>query len=382
MNILLAINNLDTGGAESFVCRLARQLAENNHHVFVWQVFYPKKQHQFIGELQHPNIHPFYFEQKKVDCLVKKPKSLLASIYRRKLQRNIIKKKIDIVNSHLFEADCFVHENLKLPQVISMHGSYEMYLNNEQVFKRDSIYKAERYLQLSTKILSACKAVVIITPKNEQIFSAAIRPKNVRKIYNGFKRKIASKGIADFLRIGMLARGIPDKGWEIAINACLKVKKDTGNPFTLTLGYTVSDYMNSLRIKYKDFDWIEWKENVTDLSSFFNQIDLFLFPTQYPAESLPNVVIESLAYDVPVIGTDIGEIKKMLVANIGEAGITFSENLSKNELIRLYSEELTKILEEPRRLELYKSKCASAFEKFNIIDCTEKYVEIYNAALK
>ena len=41
MRILLAINNLGTGGAETFFCQQARALAEKGHKVFIWQVFYP-----------------------------------------------------------------------------------------------------------------------------------------------------------------------------------------------------------------------------------------------------------------------------------------------------------------------------------------------------
>ena len=68
-----------------------------------------------------------------------------------------------------------------------------------------------------------------------------------------------------------------------------KQLSNTYKDITLTLGYTASEYMDKLKKENEGVANINWKRDVTDLTSFFKDLDLFVFPTRYPAESLPNV---------------------------------------------------------------------------------------------
>ena len=59
MKLLLAINSLETGGAETFSCHLARGLVEAGHTVYYWQLFYVVRNPTYESILAHPNVIPF-----------------------------------------------------------------------------------------------------------------------------------------------------------------------------------------------------------------------------------------------------------------------------------------------------------------------------------
>jgi len=81
-------------------------------------------------------------------------------------------------------------------------------------------------------------------------------------------------------------------------------------------------------------------------SSFYQSIDLFLFPTRYRNEAQPLVLLEALAHGVPVISLDRGCIKEIL----GDAGFIIPGedkwiNQSQRLIMRLarHPEELARL---------------------------------------
>lgn len=380
MNILLAINNLGTGGAETFFCQLARSLAEKGNKVFIWQVFHPVHDHQYLDVLQHKNIVEFEFSREYSEFLRIDMPSIRRIWLVRNLRRKMKSLGIDVVNSHLFETDFYIANLVNIPHVISMHGSYEMYYHNNDVYKKDSFYGSSDFNELLALIFKKSNYIITAAQKNEETILVHSKVPPHRMIYYG-KNKINRVNQSTSVRnIGMIARGIESKGWRILIE-CFKQLLNSNKDITLTLGYTESEYMDILKEDNESVANIHWKKNVTDLNTFFNDLDLFVFPTRYPAESLPNVVIEALSYQIPVISTTIGEIPNMLRAKEGYAGILLSKNDEESEMIENLRDVIENLISKPSDYIQLKNQCESAFEKFDLSDNTEQYLSVFKQVL-
>lgn len=377
MRILLAINNLSTGGAETFICRLARKLADQGHTIYLWQLFYKQNNHIYKEYLSHPNIFEFPFEEEKVNYL-RKNENYPKSVYFKYQLRKLIKKlKIDVVNSHLFESDYFIHRTLNLPHVISMHGSYEYYQKNPNALL--SFNNRINFNESIQKIYEKVKAIAIVSDANLTTIPANIIYK-VKKIYLGFDRENRQTlNQVSVITLGLLARGQEGKGWSYLLEAFLVLKKKF--PFLrLKLGYSSSEFMSTLKESYfhKATD-IQWIENVSDISAFYSDVDLTVFPSLL-SESLPNTIIESLAFNLPVITTEVGDIATMLKTHKNElAGVLIEQNKKclKETLIR----EIDKLVSDDEKYRSLVSFTEDAFMKFDLNRCVREYLTLFEQAV-
>ena len=380
MKLLLAINSLETGGAETFFCHLARGLAEAGHTVYYWQLFFVVRNPTYESILAHPNIIPFSPPISHVKLLVDNRSFLKKWWTKFRLNRFIRRHEIQLVNTHLFETDYFASQYLNLPQVVSMHGSYEMYLGNHIIFDRDCIFRGYPINQLINQVFSKADYIITAAQKNELAFSGALKIPDNSRVYYGRPASPKVNDSTSIQRIGMLARGIESKGWRHVLMAYNELVLEYPK-LELVLGYTPSDFMNELKIEFQHLESIEWREQVMDPIGFFSEIDVFLFPTQYSAESLPNVVIESLACHVPVLTTNIGEIETMIASDEGMAGHCLSHSLNSADLLAGLVSQLRAWLVNPDEYVQVKRCCKPAFSKFDLEQSTSNYERIFNAVI-
>lgn len=377
MRILLAINNLSTGGAETFICRLARKLAEQGHTIYLWQIFYKQNNHIYKEYLAHPNILEFPFDEEKVYYLWKNENYPKSVYFKYQLRKLIKKLKIDVVNSHLFESDYFIHRTLNIPHVISMHGSYEYYQKNPSELR--SFNNRINFNESIQKIYEKVQAIAIVSDANLSTIPANIEYK-VKKIYLGFDRENRKSVISNtIVTLGLLARGQEGKGWSYLLDAFLVLKKKF--PFLkLKLGYSSSEFMSTVKESYlhKATD-IQWLENVSDISSFYSDVDLTVFPSLL-SESLPNTIIESLAFNLPVISTEVGDIPTMLKTRNNElAGVLIEQN--RNCLTEALIWEIDKLVSDDENYRALVSFTEDAFVKFDLNRCASEYLTLFEHSI-
>lgn len=114
--------------------------------------------------------------------------------------------------------------------------------------------------------------------------------------------------------------------------AAIVVKKDSGVRFLFTGNWIKKEEKTKIRAeqiiiendltKYVEFTGVitgEAKEK------FLKETDIMVFPTWYPYEGCPMVILESMEYSIPVISTkDTGAIPEMI--SDGESGILVERN--------------------------------------------------------
>jgi L-malate glycosyltransferase len=129
---------------------------------------------------------------------------------------------------------------------------------------------------------------------------------------------------------GMIARGVPEKGWAQAIEAFRIVRTRVTHPIRLLLVGEGAEIAR-LRRERSDEKDIEFVGHQSDSAAWIARFDVGLLPTYFAAESLPCAIIECLVQSKPVIGTNIGGIPEM----IRDCGLLVPISEGKADVARL-----------------------------------------------
>lgn len=305
-NILFVMPDFEMGGGQTLVIRLANYFSKF-HNVFVY------------------NARPWLYEERIEKMFSEKVCILQSQGDPSQLKKYIVEYGIDIINDHIWWSDKIVYKaacDLDKRIVLSMHGCYEGLLQHPEW--------DNEFDELSSDILNRADAIIYATDKNKKIFEKVPVLNKAQKIYYGYELESIPKKERSLLNItedsfifGLVARGIKEKGFSEAIDAFKKLCGKTEKRIDLILigngpyidelvklngDITNIHFINNLK---KPSEWIGWVKN----------FDCALLPTYFISESLPNSIIEYLAYGCPVISTDIGDIQYMLKNDNYEAGI-------------------------------------------------------------
>ncbi len=166
---------------------------------------------------------------------------------------------------------------------------------------------------------------------------------NSRKLDSTIVERKTDPRYINFGFIGTLA---PNKGIEVLLRAYHKIKKPNYKLFVAGAGK--QDYEEYLKSKYKD-DSIIFMGKV-EPKYFFEKVDVTIVPSIW-YEALGMVVVESFAFGIPVIGSNIGGIPEMITEGVNgmlfdpykegdleEKLLKFEDNISdwknKSEIIK------------------------------------------------
>lgn len=262
----------------------------------------------------------------------------------------------------------------EIKRIISMHGCYEKILDHPEI---DPFYDEN-----VEDMLKTASHVVYTAEKNRRVFKEKQIEIGDRlsKIDNGFllgdypKKRREELGISkdDFV-FGLVARGIPEKGYEQAIKGVKHVNETLDKNCHLILVGS-GEYIEELEKKYQSryihfinnttepLEWIGWEET----------FDVGLLPSYFESESLPTVIIEMLFLGKPVIATDIGEIKSMLTDGDTRAGVVIplKNKLPDQEALNA---AMLEVVTRPETLKELKKNTKMMSERFDIDKCITKY---------
>lgn len=392
MRILISISDLRIGGAQTFAARLAQALSQN-HSVYIYN--YELSSHQpqdtIVNQLA-TNLKVIHLPHlisrlaKKVDRILAnnlgfKPRvwEFIKSLHFRVM---LALYKIDIVNSHMYHSDRFVTNTLhnsSFPIVMSNHGDYRY------IVERGTSTVAE-----VLKIINRINGIVYLSDSNaEDISKYTTNFKAVaKKIYNGVFppiQKNYSESARKQLQIsenafvfGMVARGIPEKGWAQAIQAFELVQAQTEKEMHLIL-VGDSNYLSFLRqsLDTKLSSVVHFIGYSSEPNYWIEGFDVGLLPTYFPGESLPNSIIEYLSLGKPVIATEVGGILEMITHQEQQAGIIIKLNLEGKADVDLLVKAMLRYVNDPVLLGQHSYSAKQAFEKFKIEPCVESYEKLF-----
>jgi glycosyltransferase involved in cell wall biosynthesis len=254
--------------------------------------------------------------------------------------------KPDIVSIHnIYGWSCSIWDAVSESGVQAIQVLHDYYLLcPTNMFKNNNVCKRRclicRLLRLPYKSRSnKLKAVVGVSNfiLNHYLSYGYFQNVPIKKvIYNSRKLDININKMVDlnYINFGFIGTLAPNKGIEVLLKAYHKIKKPNHRLFVAGSGK--KDYEEYLKSKYKD-DSIVFMDRV-DPKDFFEKVDVTIVPSIW-YEPLGMVVVESFAFGVPVIGSNIGGIPEMIIEGVN--GIFFDpykEGDLEEKMLKLESE--------------------------------------------
>ena len=193
------------------------------------------------------------------------------------------------------------------PIILHIHSSYfYQFINKSKKLKRNVIFF----------ILARVSVVIVLTHEMQSEMSSILEEKKIYVIRNGIDfKKIENK--FNFIRkqnfILYLGRYTKEKGIYDLIDA-IKMVINKGYDIKLNLygeneRQKIVDYVKKRDLESKIFinDWIDGKKKIGVLY----QSSFIVLPSY--TEGIPNVIIEAMATQTPIIATEVGGLKEILV---------------------------------------------------------------------
>lgn len=307
-------------------------------------------------------------------------------VRRRQFLRTVRDSDFDVINSHTWRADYFLANSLpeawRTPWVITMHGCYEMQLAD-----------LKRHPELGPqmrKILNRADQVLYTAEKNRLVVSQVpgIQLKRAMlRVDNGFDLEALAAGIdppkapsGAGLRLVLVSRAIPEKGWEEAIHAVQQLNAEENLGIHLVL-VGEGDHQRYLQKKYID-PHIKFYGHSANPAEVISGCHIGLLPSYFAAESYPSSVIEYLVCGKPVIATDIGEIGSMIAYDSGRAGQLIPLGASGRADIQALKQAILRYIRLPGVLEADSRLAQEAAKKFSMTKVVATYENIFRQCLE
>lgn len=304
----------------------------------------------------------------------------------RQFKKLIRKGRFDVVNSQMYTADLMTarQKNKDFTFVVTTHGEYELrkQTNHEQYSEVEFDF-----------ILKKTDALIYTTSRNYEAVAPYLHPEiPVKKIYVGFSEPSTS-GTAispetigihkdDFV-IGQVARGIMEKGWEECISAYKLIRKNNSDKKIHLVLIGTGKELKSLYEKEKTegIHLLQLDADPLQYYQWLKRFDAGLLLSYFKGESVPNVVIEYLYNNIPVLATAMGEIPQMITTENGNAGEIVPFKNGKADTQFVY-DRINYWLKNPAYYQKMKSQSTMAFEKFKIAKIADQYIELFQSLIE
>lgn len=401
MHILFYISRFGIGGIQTFVIQLAKELVKQQGVQVSIFCHYPEWADRSLNEPVPPQVKCYTLTEhpKKIIWINRFRnwikwlfpnfdfKEWLTTRYFLKLAQT---EGVDLIHNNIQLGDANVlkaYQDLGIPYLTTLHGAYKD-LNLE-----DSTQIAVYQKHFQT-LLSTAFRVVYLSPANllpfHQVLGRLSQEQEARfsRIFNGLtKPELPSNTQQEVFIFGLIARGVPEKGWEEAILAMIELvgylaNQEAKQQVELHL-YGESPYLDQLAEKYAAYqDFILFCGPTDQPLKVIASFKIGLLPTYLPQEEMPFTIIEYLACGKPVLATDRGAIVEMLKVDQELAGEIISVDTTGKAVVSDLLSCMRRYVEQPDYYYKKAQIAQEAFQKFDISQTTKQYYSIYKKALK
>lgn len=383
MKILIATETITSGGAEWFAMRTAHALQQNGHEVWLWVMRPDYADARLIDKFSDIRRAGIPAKRSrllaKIDSLRQKAGLPEAAVHRanvKALCTFITTHRPDVLHSHLIKTDKAIvaaNQTFRLPVISTNHGDYQHFYYERPAEQR------EEYARYLRQIIDGVKYHVTISDHQLAFFKEVLKidPAKLRSIYNGYPvpdMEQYRRPEKEHFCFGMIARGIREKGWAIAIDAFTQA----AIPGTKLILVGESDYLSGLQ-QQNNNPGIIFRPFTTNALAEIADFNVGLLPSWFASESLPTTIIEYMALGKPTIASDIGEIRQMLQTDNGDAGIIIPLTEDHAVMAGHLKDAMIRVCVDRLFYKEASERSVLAFQKFRMDQCIEAYLALYRS---
>ena len=357
--IMISIIAFTHGGGEIMPIRLANQLSEMGYSILVHN--YKLQEDEIkVRQMLNPSIP--VVEMNQVDGM-----------------RTIIKSfDVDVVSTHHQGVQSFIANTIngdsvlkeKINHVGTSHGMYENFSDEELriIFERlaDNV---DYWTYVADKNIIPFKRFNLYNQEHFIKIPNGMKPPEVGQISRG------ELGISEeaFI-ICTVSRALKEKGWKEAIDSVEVARELTGKDIQLLLIGDGVVYEELSKKGTSDFvHLLGFKENPCD---YYAISDLALLTSYYKSESAPLTIIEAFFAHIPVIASDIGDIRQMITIDDKLAGDIFELD-NWTVPISVVGEKIADLVMNTEHYNQVKELATKKSKEFEIEEVAKKYLEVF-----
>lgn len=161
-----------------------------------------------------------------------------------------------------------------------------------------------------------------------------------------------------------------DKGQRVIIEAARILARQREDLVFMCLGAGCDE--DALREESRDVPSVVWEGFQTDIGSYLQAFDLFVFPSRN--EGLGSVLLDVMDHHVPIIAANAGGIPD--IVRDQDTGILVDSGNA-----RQLADALTRLLEDPQLARRLADSAAAALARFQPEVMAEQYLDIYRRIL-
>jgi len=375
IRVLHIITNLDAGGAETFLLRLAKTLSKERFHSKVAAIIAD-------GRLASN------FDQENIEVVslgmgrgIPDPRGLL------RLMALVRRFRPDIVQTWLYHADF-----LGLLATRGVHATNLVW--NIRCSNMDLAQYSWRTQKIRSILARSARLPAAIVVNSEAGIAAhaelGYRPKHWTLIENGVDanefrpdadaraRVRRDLGIdATTPVVGVVGRSDPMKDHTTFLQAAAKLREVHKSVHIVMVGRGVEETNVVYRRQLRELGLLKCAHLLgerEDVATIMNSFDYFCMPSAF-GEGLPNAVAEAMAVGVPCVVTDVGDAARI----VGASGAV-AQPSDPDSLARVLQTVLD--VSDERRQHLGHSARARVIENFSLENSVAKYADFYEGLVR
>ncbi|GAB0114580.1 glycosyltransferase [Acidisoma sp. C75] len=361
-HVLFCVLGFHLGGGELFPILLANELIKQGIMVsFV----------VFHGEVRDENI------RRQLDSRI--PVYDFEDIEEYGIWDFVVDAEVDLIHSHFcrYEERFFAEASSRaiVPYIVTLHGSYECIEYPADLLQRIK-EQVTQWIYLAPKNLAHLRDPDGSLPQGDLTFIGNGMPLDSRP----FPFDRASLGIeADALVAAFASRAIPQKGWDQAIQACLRAGKSLERAVHIILCGTGPEF-ERLSAYYSDHERVHLMGYQDCIHGLYRLADCIIFPSRFAGESFPLTLVQALQTGTPAIATEIGFVRSMMTGGSDRdedlAGVLVPPLSDDEGFVDSLAEALISSAE-PQKIEFLSRKAAALRHSFDMDAVAAKYISCY-----